>query len=64
MSGKHSGIQSRIKDVAKQAFNVHCNAHNLNLVLVDTVKAVPQADCYFALLQRLYVIMSGSYQVA
>lgn len=61
MSGKHSGVQARIKEVAKQAFYVHCNAHRLNLVLVDTVKAVPQAECFFAFLQRLYVFMSGSY---
>ncbi len=61
MSGKHSGVQSRIKEVAKQAFYVHCNAHCLNLVLVDTVKAVPQAGCFFTVLQRLYSFMSGSY---
>ncbi|KAF3834434.1 hypothetical protein F7725_025638 [Dissostichus mawsoni] len=46
MSGKHSGVQARIKEVEKQAFYVHCNAHSLNLVLVDT---------------GLYVFMSGSY---
>ncbi len=44
MSGKHSGVQSHIQDMAKQAFYVHCSAHCLNLVLVDTVKAVPQAE--------------------
>jgi len=36
MSGKHSGVQAQIKEVAKQAFYVHCNAHFLRLVLVDT----------------------------
>uniref|UniRef100_A0A3B3RJL6 DUF4371 domain-containing protein n=1 Tax=Paramormyrops kingsleyae TaxID=1676925 RepID=A0A3B3RJL6_9TELE len=61
MSGKHSGVQACIKDVAKQAFYVHCNAHSLNLVLVDTIKAVPPADTFFALLQRLYVFLSGSH---
>ena len=61
MSGKHSGVQARIKEVAQQAFYVHCNAHSLNLVLVDTVKAVPQAGCFLAFLQSLYVFMSGSY---
>ena len=61
MSGKHSGLEARIKTGAKHAFYVHCNAHCLNLVLIDTVKAVPEADCFFALLQKLYVYMSGSY---
>ncbi len=53
MSGKHSGVQSRIKEVVKQAFYVHCNAHCLNLVLVE--------HCFFTVLQRLYSFMSGSY---
>lgn len=61
MSGRHSGVAARIKSDAKHAVYVHCNAHCLNLVLVDTVKAVPEADCFFALLQKLYVYMSGSY---
>uniref|UniRef100_A0A673HRZ6 TTF-type domain-containing protein n=1 Tax=Sinocyclocheilus rhinocerous TaxID=307959 RepID=A0A673HRZ6_9TELE len=38
MSGKHAGVQARIKDVAKHAFYIHCSAHCLHLVLVDTVK--------------------------
>ena len=61
MSEKHSGVAARIKTDTKHAFYVHCNAHCLNLVLIDTVKAVPEADCFFALLQKLYVYMSGSY---
>lgn len=60
MSGKHRGVQTCIKQLAKQAFYVHCNAHCLNLVLVDTVKAIPEANCFFSLLQKLYVFMSGS----
>uniref|UniRef100_A0A3Q1H4Y5 TTF-type domain-containing protein n=1 Tax=Acanthochromis polyacanthus TaxID=80966 RepID=A0A3Q1H4Y5_9TELE len=47
MSGKHSGVAARIKTGAKHAFYGHCNAHCLNLVLTDTVKAVPEADCFF-----------------
>lgn len=33
----------------------------LNLVIVDTVKSVPEADCFFSLLEKLYVYMPGSY---
>uniref|UniRef100_A0A671TYV4 TTF-type domain-containing protein n=1 Tax=Sparus aurata TaxID=8175 RepID=A0A671TYV4_SPAAU len=61
MSGKHSGVQARIREQAKYAFYVHCNAHCLNLVLVDTVKAVPEAEEFFSLLEKLYVFTSGSY---
>lgn len=40
MSGKYTGVQARIKEQAKHAFYVHCSAHCLNLVLVDTIKNV------------------------
>lgn len=61
MSGKHSGVSARIKNSARFAFYVHCNAHCLNLVLVDAVKSVPEAVNFFALLQKLYNFVSGSY---
>ncbi len=61
ISGKHSGVQARIKEQAKHAFYIHCNAHCLNLVLVDTVKAIPEVGKFFSLLERLYVFTSGSY---
>ena len=35
-------------------------AHCLNLVLVKTVKSIPKAYCFFSLLQKLYVFVSGS----
>lgn len=61
MSGRCSGVQTRVKQVAKYAFYVHCNAHCLNLVIVDCVKKVPEAGEFFTLLQQLYVFLSGSY---
>lgn len=60
-SGNHSGVSTRIKNSARYAFYVHCNAHCLNLVLVDSVKSVPEAVNFFALLQKLYNFVSGSY---
>lgn len=61
MSGKNTGVQARIKAEARLAFYVHCNAHCLHLVLVDSVKCIPGAYCFFALLQKLYAFVSGSY---
>ena len=61
MSGKHSGVRARIRDVASHAFYVHCSEHCLNLVIVDSVKSVSEAGKFFSLLERLYVFMSGSY---
>lgn len=47
ISGKHSGVCTRIQEVAKYAFYVHCKAHCLNLVIVDRVKSVTEAGCFF-----------------
>ena len=57
MSDSCSGVQVRIKEVAHY---IHCYAHNLNLVLVDTVKSVPDAMEFFTLLEHIYVFMSAS----
>jgi len=61
MSGKHKGVAKIIKDKATLALYVHCHAHRLNLVLVDAVKAVQAAAEFFALMEKLYVFVSGSY---
>lgn len=61
MSGVNSGVQARIKAVAKHAFYVHCSAHCLNLVILDSVKNVPDAGNFFSLLEQLCVFLSGSY---
>lgn len=61
MSGKHSGVAALIKDDAQFALYIHCHAHRLNLALVDCVKAIPQAAEFFALLELLYVFVSGSF---
>jgi len=37
---------------------VHCYAHCLNLVLMDSTKSIPQASEFFALLELLYGFMS------
>ncbi|XP_038060491.1 zinc finger MYM-type protein 1-like [Patiria miniata] len=60
MSGAVSGVAKRIQEVAPSAVYVHCYAHRLNLVIVDTCKTVKEAANFFALLQQLYVFVSGS----
>ena len=60
MSGKCSGVQQRIKEVAPQALYVHCYAHCLNLALVDTTRSIADASEFFALMETLYVFMSSS----
>ena len=52
------GVQARLKVFAPNAVYIHCYAHILNLVLVDSVKAIPDATCFFSLLESQYVFMS------
>ena len=60
MSGCCSGVQQRIRAVAPMAVYIHCYAHCLNLVLVDSTESVPEAAEFFALLEILYVFTSSS----
>ena len=60
MSGCLTGVQTQIKEVAPHALYIHCNAHCLNLCLVDSAKAVCGASEFFGLLETLYVFLSTS----
>ena len=52
MSGNCTGVQTRISEVAPQAIYVHCNAHCLNLCLVDSSKPICEASEFFVSLYR------------
>ena len=58
MSGKCSGVQERLRQAAPYAIYIHCYAHTLNLVLVDSTKILPYAREFFVLLEHLYVFVS------
>ena len=60
MSGKLSGVQKRLREIAPHAMYVHCYAHTLNLVLVDCVKMIQSASEFFCLLECLYVFISST----
>jgi len=57
MSGEHSGLQKRVRDIAPQALFTHCYAHCLNLVIVSAVSACRVAKNFFGLLQNMYVFI-------
>ena len=59
MSGNCCGVQT-IREVAPQAMYIHCNAHCLNLCLVDSTKAMCEASEFFASLETLYVLLLSS----
>lgn len=60
MSGCNTGVRTRITDVNPAAVYIHCHAHQLNLVLVDSCKKLTHAFEFFSLLETLYVFMSSS----
>ena len=60
MSGQYSGLQSRIMAENDKAIYVHCHAHILNLVLVDTCSKNTTARDFFGTVQSLYEFFSAS----
>ena len=59
MSGHSTGVRTRVTDVNPSAIYIHCHAHQLNLVLIDTCRTVPHAS-NFSLLESVYVFISSS----
>ena len=47
MSGSCSGVQQHIREIAPHAIYIHCRAHCLNLVLVDSVQSNSHAFEFF-----------------
>ena len=60
MSGRCAGVQAKVRKFAPKAIYVHCYAHVLNLVLLDSCRSVSSASEFFALLEALYVFMATS----
>ena len=60
MSGSITGVQTKLKNHNSRILYTHCFNHVLNLCLVDTVKFVDNARLFFALLQSVYIFISGS----
>ena len=47
ISAAYSGAQHLIKDKRPNALYVHCAAHNLNLVLNDSMSGVKETSAFF-----------------
>ena len=60
MRGMYKGVAARIKRDNPRAIYVHCNAHILNLVLVDAAKAIIAARNTFGTISELENFMEGS----
>ena len=61
MSGHLSGIRRLMTEMVPGCFYIHCNAHKMNLCIVDCVKGIGKVADFFEVLQRLvYIFISGS----
>lgn len=56
MSGRHQGVQSKIREKHPQAVYIHCLAHRINLVVMDTCGGIPSPSAvgFFNAVESLY----------
>lgn len=59
MSGMHKDLQSRLRTLNEKALYVHCQAHCLNLVPVESAKSNVFVK-FFSFVEKLYVFCTCS----
>ena len=57
VSGNQTGLQTRVQEISASALFVHCYAHILNLVIVDTMTSKATARDFLGTMQNLYVFI-------
>jgi len=60
MRGSVRGVQARIREQVPHAVYIHCHAHRLNLVVVDTISDIPKMSEFFNIVQTLYTFIANS----
>lgn len=53
MSGHKKGLQAKIRDIEPRALFVHCNAHNLNLVVQDAISELQWTRQYIGITREI-----------
>lgn len=59
MSGPYKGLQSRIQKQNEKALYVHCHAHCLNLVLVESTKSSIHFVSFLTIVEKLYTFIAN-----
>ena len=54
MKGKYSGLHKKIQDVDPHAYYLHCDSHNLNLVLKYAMEAVTETRQFYDTIASVY----------
>ena len=62
LSGIHTGVQTRIKEVYKNAHFIHCYAHQLNLILEKAASQNPSVRIFFSSLSGIPAFFHKSPQ--
>lgn len=62
MSGRHTGVQARIKEKYKFANFIHCYAHQLNLIMSKAASSNSQVRLFFGNLHEIPAFFSNSPQ--
>ncbi|XP_025195126.1 uncharacterized protein LOC112594528 [Melanaphis sacchari] len=60
MSGAHSGVQTRIKNIVPSVKYVHCCSHNLNLVISDAARCHNKVKRFFETVQTVFNFFASS----
>ena len=60
MSGWANGVQAKIWEHAPNAVYIHCDAHRLNLVLIDTISDIIELRDFFSTVATLYNFIANS----
>lgn len=61
MSGQKGGVQTKLKQIYPYAIYIHCMAHKLNLVIVDTCKYLKVILLFIICLKN--VLLGTLYQL-
>ena len=62
LSGIHKGVQTRIKEVFKNAHYIHCYAHQLNLILEKATSQNSSVKLFFSSLSGIPAFFHKSAQ--
>ena len=54
MSGCHAGVHVLLRKYMPKILYIHCFAHRLNLVIIDTCKVVCYTSDYFSILSNIH----------
>jgi len=60
VSGKITGLQTRLREIEPRALYVHCNAHNINLVVQDAMERVPATRKFIGVVKDMINFVKDS----